>query len=195
MLLLLAVALVLAGLVLLIAGFVQDSMSVVYMSIACAAAGGMAVILFGRLARVRAVSLAAEGIPAATVTASPLLISPEATPAAAPDRVAVASPRRSSEAAGHVATASARSASSNVKKATTAGPAAASKNPAQNHATAKSAASGTAASKLVTGKATPTKKAAAKTITAPPSKTAQPARKLAAKKPGTPATTRPRKQS
>ena len=71
MLLLVTVALVFAGLVLLIVGFVQDSLSLIYLSIACAAVAGIALIVFSRLSRRRAVRLAIEGVPAAA--APPLL--------------------------------------------------------------------------------------------------------------------------
>ncbi|HEX6393209.1 MAG TPA: hypothetical protein VFZ97_07185 [Acidimicrobiales bacterium] len=70
-LLLVTVALVFAGLVLLIVGFVQDSLSLIYLSIACAAVAGIALIVFSRLSRRRAVRLAIEGVPAAA--APPLL--------------------------------------------------------------------------------------------------------------------------
>jgi hypothetical protein len=72
-LLLVTVALVFAGLVLLIVGFVQDSLSLIYLSIACAAVAGIALIVFSRLSRRRAVRLAIEGVPAAAAPPSPLL--------------------------------------------------------------------------------------------------------------------------
>ena len=76
MLLLVTVALVFAGLVLLIVGFVQDSLSLIYLSIACAAVAGIALIVFSRLSRRRAVRLALEGVPAAAAPPSPLLNRP-----------------------------------------------------------------------------------------------------------------------
>ena len=76
MLLLVTVALVLAGLVLLIVGFVQDSLSLIYLSIGCAAVAGIALIVFSRLSRRRAVRLALDGIPAAAAPPSPILTRP-----------------------------------------------------------------------------------------------------------------------
>ena len=76
MLLLVTVALVFAGLILLIVGFVQDSLSLIYLSIACAAVAGIALIVFSRLSRRRAVRLALEGVPAAAAPPSPLLNRP-----------------------------------------------------------------------------------------------------------------------
>ena len=72
MLLLVTVGLVLAGLILLIVGFVQDSLTLIYLSIACAAVAGLALIVFSRLSRRSAVA-AAEGIPAAGASPSPLV--------------------------------------------------------------------------------------------------------------------------
>ncbi|HEX4865806.1 MAG TPA: hypothetical protein VFV02_17185, partial [Acidimicrobiales bacterium] len=79
MLLLVTVALVLAGLVLLIVGFVQDSLSLIYLSIACAAVAGIALIVFSRLSRRRAVRLALDGVPAAAAPPSALLTRPRLT--------------------------------------------------------------------------------------------------------------------
>ena len=73
MLLLVTVGLVLAGLILLIVGFVQDSLTLIYLSIACAAIAGLALIVFSRLSRRSAVTVAAEGMPAAAAPASPLV--------------------------------------------------------------------------------------------------------------------------
>ena len=73
MLLLVTVGLVLAGLILLIVGFVQDSLTLIYLSIACAAVAGLALIVFSRLSRRGAVTVAAEGIPAAAASPSPLV--------------------------------------------------------------------------------------------------------------------------
>lgn len=73
MLLLVTVGLVLAGLILLIVGFVQDSLTLIYLSIACAAVAGLALIVFSRLSRRSAVTVAAEGIPAAAASPSPLV--------------------------------------------------------------------------------------------------------------------------
>ena len=73
MLLLVTVGLVLAGLILLIVGFVQDSLTLIYLSIACAAIAGLALIVFSRLSRRQAVTMAAEGVPAAAAPASPLV--------------------------------------------------------------------------------------------------------------------------
>lgn len=73
MLLLVTVGLVLAGLILLIVGFVQDSLTLIYLSIACAAVAGLALIVFSRLSRRSAVTVAAEGMPAAAAPASPLV--------------------------------------------------------------------------------------------------------------------------
>ena len=53
MLLLVTVALVLAGLGLLILGFVRDSVTDIYASIACAAVAGVALVVFNRLSRRR----------------------------------------------------------------------------------------------------------------------------------------------
>ncbi len=63
MLLLVTVLLVLAGLVLLIVGFIQDTLGLIYVSIGCAAVAGVALIVFGRLSRRRAVRLAIDGGP------------------------------------------------------------------------------------------------------------------------------------
>jgi hypothetical protein len=60
-LLLVTVLLVLAGLVLLIIGFIQDTLSLIYLSIGCAAVAGVALIAFGRLSRRRALRLAING--------------------------------------------------------------------------------------------------------------------------------------
>ena len=76
MLLLVTVALVLAGLVLLIVGFVQDSLSLIYLSIACAAVAGIALIVFSRLSRRRAVRLALDGGPAAAAPPSTIYTRP-----------------------------------------------------------------------------------------------------------------------
>jgi hypothetical protein len=54
-LLVITVLLVLAGLVLLLVGFAQDSLSLIYLSIGCAAAAGVAFVIFGRLSRRRTV--------------------------------------------------------------------------------------------------------------------------------------------
>ena len=69
MLLLVTVGLVFAGLVLLIVGFVQDSLTLIYLSIACAAIAGLALIVFSRLSRRRVVTGAHEGVPAAAAPA------------------------------------------------------------------------------------------------------------------------------
>jgi hypothetical protein len=91
-LLLVTVALVFAGLVLLIVGFVQDSLSLIYLSIACAAVAGLALIVFSRLSRRRAVRLAIDGVPAAAAPAPPLLTRPgggtDLRPRPAPERQA-----------------------------------------------------------------------------------------------------------
>ena len=87
MLLLVTVALVFAGLVLLIVGFVQDSLSLIYLSIACAAVAGIALIVFSRLSRRRAVRLALDGVPAAAAPPSPLLNRPRMADDAADRRV------------------------------------------------------------------------------------------------------------
>jgi hypothetical protein len=60
-LLLVTVLLVLAGLVLLIVGFIQDTLSLIYLSIGCAAVAGVALIVFSRLSRRRALRLATDG--------------------------------------------------------------------------------------------------------------------------------------
>ncbi|HUE61269.1 MAG TPA: hypothetical protein VMO88_17000, partial [Acidimicrobiales bacterium] len=87
MLLLVTVALVFAGLVLLIVGFVQDSLSLIYLSIACAAVAGIALIVFSRLSRRRAVRLALDGVPAAAAPPSPLLNRPRMADDAADRRL------------------------------------------------------------------------------------------------------------
>ena len=61
MLLLVTIGLVLAGLVLLIVGFVQDSLSYIFFSIACAAVAAIALIVFGRLSRRRSLQVALDG--------------------------------------------------------------------------------------------------------------------------------------
>jgi hypothetical protein len=60
-LLLVTIGLVLAGLVLLIVGFVQDSLSYIFVSIACAAVAAIALIVFGRLSRRRSLQIALDG--------------------------------------------------------------------------------------------------------------------------------------
>ena len=79
MLLLVTIGLVLAGLVLLIVGFVQDSLSYIFVSIACAAVAAIALIVFGRLSRRRSLQIALDG----------------GTAKLAPDRPPAAAPRRS----------------------------------------------------------------------------------------------------
>ena len=74
MLLLVTVGLVFAGLILLIVGFVQDSLTLIYLSIACAAIAGLALIVFSRLSRRRVVAGAHEGVPAAAAPAPSGLI-------------------------------------------------------------------------------------------------------------------------
>jgi hypothetical protein len=59
--LLLVIVLVLAGLVLLIVGFIQDTLSLIYLSIGCAAVAGLTLMAFGRLSRRRALRLATDG--------------------------------------------------------------------------------------------------------------------------------------
>ncbi|MGH9056496.1 MAG: hypothetical protein ACRDYY_11645 [Acidimicrobiales bacterium] len=59
--LLLTIVLVLAGLVLLIIGFVENTLGYIYASIICAAVAGLALIVFSRLSRRAAVRLAAAG--------------------------------------------------------------------------------------------------------------------------------------
>ena len=74
MLLLVTVGLVFAGLILLIVGFVQDSLTLIYLSIACAAIAGLALIVFSRLSRRSLVTGAHEGVPAAAAPAPSGLI-------------------------------------------------------------------------------------------------------------------------
>jgi hypothetical protein len=62
-LLLLTVLLVLAGLILLVLGFVNNSMRVLYASIACAAVAGVTLIVFSRRGRRRAVRGAVDPAP------------------------------------------------------------------------------------------------------------------------------------
>lgn len=61
-LLLITVVLVVAGLVLLVAGYVGSSMAILYASIGCAAVAGVILIVYSRLNRRRQVALA--GVPA-----------------------------------------------------------------------------------------------------------------------------------
>lgn len=62
-LLLITVVLVVAGLVLLVVGYVDGSMTILYASIGCAAAAGVVLIVFTRLNRRRAVEAAAGSEP------------------------------------------------------------------------------------------------------------------------------------
>jgi hypothetical protein len=59
--LLMTVLLVLAGLVLLLIGYARDSLTLIYLSIGCAAAAGVALIIFSRMSRGRAVRAIGEG--------------------------------------------------------------------------------------------------------------------------------------
>jgi hypothetical protein len=70
-LLLTTVLLVVAGLVLLVLGYVQSSMTILYASIGTAALAGVVLIVFSRLNRRRALALAAksDGADAARPTA------------------------------------------------------------------------------------------------------------------------------
>ena len=61
MLLLVTVLLVLAGLILLVVGFLQNALNLIYLSIGCTAVAGVALIVFSRLSRRRAVQLATAG--------------------------------------------------------------------------------------------------------------------------------------
>ncbi len=61
MLLIVTIGLVLAGVVLLIVGFVSDSLGYIYAAIVCAAIAGAALLLFTRLTRRRATRLAMVG--------------------------------------------------------------------------------------------------------------------------------------
>jgi len=60
-LLLVTVLLVLAGLVLLIVGFVQDDVLLIWLSIGCAAVAGVALVVFSRLSRRRALRVLTDG--------------------------------------------------------------------------------------------------------------------------------------
>jgi hypothetical protein len=79
-LLLVTVGLVLAGLILLVIGFVQDSLTLIYLSIACAAIAGVALIVFSRLSRRQAVTAMTEGVPAAAAPPSPGLVTAGVAP-------------------------------------------------------------------------------------------------------------------
>jgi hypothetical protein len=59
----LTVALVLAGLGLLVAGFVRDALGLIYLSILCTAIAGVALIVYVQVTRRHAVRSAAEGDP------------------------------------------------------------------------------------------------------------------------------------
>jgi hypothetical protein len=82
-LLLVTIALVLASSVLLIVGFVQDTLTLIYLAIACAAAAAVALVIFSRLTRRRALRLATSGVAAV----APVGSSPSAAPG---DEVAAA---------------------------------------------------------------------------------------------------------
>ena len=85
MLLLVTVLLVVGGLVLLLVGFVQDSLTLIYLSIGCAAVAGVALTVFGRLSRRRALRLVTDGAPSTLpATADPVDERP-AQPAGAAD--------------------------------------------------------------------------------------------------------------
>ena len=60
MLLLVTVLLVLAGLVLLIIGFFQDNLTLIWLSIACAAVAGVALVVFSRLSRRRSLRVGSD---------------------------------------------------------------------------------------------------------------------------------------
>lgn len=93
MLLLVTVGLVLAGLILLIIGFVQDSLTLIYLSIACAAVAGVALIVFSRLSRRQAVTtMAGEAIPAAAAPPSPGLVTAGVVPPAHSGRSTMGAP-------------------------------------------------------------------------------------------------------
>jgi membrane protein implicated in regulation of membrane protease activity len=59
-LLLVTVLLVLAGLVLLIIGFFQDNLTLIWLSIACAAVAGVALVVFSRLSRRRSLRVGSD---------------------------------------------------------------------------------------------------------------------------------------
>jgi hypothetical protein len=81
-LLLITVVLVVAGLVLLVAGYVGSSMAILYASIGCAAVAGVILIVYSRLNRRRQVALA--GVAASETEAG----TAEAVEAAGPDDAA-----------------------------------------------------------------------------------------------------------
>jgi hypothetical protein len=74
-LLLVTIGLVLASLGLLVLGFVQNALGLIYVSMLCAGVAGLALVVFARLARRRALALAGAGS-VATPTVAPTLMVP-----------------------------------------------------------------------------------------------------------------------
>jgi hypothetical protein len=98
-LLLVTIALVLASSVLLIVGFVQDTLTLIYLAIACAAAAAVALVIFSRLTRRRALRLATSGVAAV----APVGSSPSAAPGDEVAAAAAASNRGGDEDGAHPA--------------------------------------------------------------------------------------------
>jgi hypothetical protein len=91
-LLLVTVGLVLASLVLLVLGFVEDALGLIYVSMLCAGVAGLALVVFARLARRRAVALAGAGPAAGPAVAPTVMVPPGPPREAAPGPVEPATP-------------------------------------------------------------------------------------------------------
>jgi hypothetical protein len=105
-LVLVTVGLVLASLVLLVAGFVQNALGLIYVSMLCAGIAGLALVAFARLARRRAVALAGGGaVGGASTTAQTVIIAgkphdPGPVARRSPDRDDAEEPEAEGAAAG-----------------------------------------------------------------------------------------------
>ncbi|HET9076379.1 MAG TPA: hypothetical protein VFN68_05565 [Acidimicrobiales bacterium] len=104
MLLLVTLALVVASAVLLILGFVQDTLGYIYLSMLCAGVAALALIVFARLARRRSAALVGAGIAADQQAARPAGPDGAAGPERDSDEVggpAPADPDPDADTAGH----------------------------------------------------------------------------------------------